>query len=253
MVPDVYHILAKGKGIFSNVASPSAKAKLRLLYEVAPIGFIMEAAGAETCTVPKVKADSDDPPEPMSVLDVPIDHLDRRLGACFGGTEEVAKYKQSPCLGVVSCRGLRPRPSSSSSSRMIRLLCVVRLSCLPRDYIGFTPSMLGGALPPRMPALASPLLSQSARPRACELVEAGRCCSPWGTNRGRSRCSWPAGRTRAPPGTWHASSRHCSHAGARTPSPRLLATSSRAPRLTPSSACGPSPTAVCPQGDRQVP
>mmetsp|Transcript_19845 Transcript_19845/g.60130 ORF Transcript_19845/g.60130 Transcript_19845/m.60130 type:complete len:362 (-) Transcript_19845:286-1371(-) len=94
MMPDVYHILIKGKGVFSNVASASAKAKLRLLYEVAPIGFIMECAGAVTCTVPKVQADSDDPEEAMSVLDVPIDHLDRRLGACFGGAEEVAYYRK---------------------------------------------------------------------------------------------------------------------------------------------------------------
>lgn len=45
MVPDVYHILIKGKGIFTNVASPAAKAKLRLLYECAPIALLIEAAG----------------------------------------------------------------------------------------------------------------------------------------------------------------------------------------------------------------
>ncbi|CAM9669112.1 unnamed protein product [Discosporangium mesarthrocarpum] len=48
MVPDVYHILIKGKGIFSNVASRSAQAKLRLLYECAPIALIIEAAGGAT-------------------------------------------------------------------------------------------------------------------------------------------------------------------------------------------------------------
>ena len=32
MVPDVWHILAKGGGVFSNVSSIKAKAKLRLLY-----------------------------------------------------------------------------------------------------------------------------------------------------------------------------------------------------------------------------
>lgn len=44
-MPDVYHILIKGKGIFTNVSSPSAKAKLRLLYECAPIALVIEAAG----------------------------------------------------------------------------------------------------------------------------------------------------------------------------------------------------------------
>merc|ERR1719203_340277 len=43
LVPDVYHILFKEKGIIANISSPSAKAKLRLLYECAPIAFIVEA------------------------------------------------------------------------------------------------------------------------------------------------------------------------------------------------------------------
>lgn len=45
MVPDVYHMLIKSKGVFSNVSSPTAKAKLRLLYECAPIALLVEAAG----------------------------------------------------------------------------------------------------------------------------------------------------------------------------------------------------------------
>lgn len=44
-MPDVYHILIKSKGVFTNVASPSAKAKLRLLYECVPIALLVEAAG----------------------------------------------------------------------------------------------------------------------------------------------------------------------------------------------------------------
>ena len=82
MVPDVWHILAKGGGVFSNVSSIKAKAKLRLLYEVAPIGLIVECAGGtaihESCDV--------------SVLDVKIDDLDKRLGVCFGSTNEVKIY-----------------------------------------------------------------------------------------------------------------------------------------------------------------
>jgi sedoheptulose-bisphosphatase len=31
LVPDVFHILAKGSGVYTTVASPSAKCKLRLL------------------------------------------------------------------------------------------------------------------------------------------------------------------------------------------------------------------------------
>ena len=84
MVPDVYHILAKSKGIFTNVSSPSAKAKLRLLYEVAPIGLIIELAGGVALFESENK----------SVLDIVITHCDHRVGVCFGGTAEVDKYKE---------------------------------------------------------------------------------------------------------------------------------------------------------------
>lgn len=84
MVPDVYHIFAKSKGVFTNVSSEKAKAKLRLLYEVAPMGLIVECAGGLTTH------EAHD----GSVLDEKIDHLDRRLGVCFGSSEEVALYKK---------------------------------------------------------------------------------------------------------------------------------------------------------------
>ena len=38
-------IIVKEKGVFTNVISPSSKAKLRLLFEVAPLGFLVEKAG----------------------------------------------------------------------------------------------------------------------------------------------------------------------------------------------------------------
>jgi sedoheptulose-bisphosphatase len=84
MVPDVYHLFAKSKGIFTNVSSASAKAKLRLLYEVAPIGLIVECAGGVAM----------DESEDKSVLDIVIADCDQRLGVCFGGTDEVEIYKK---------------------------------------------------------------------------------------------------------------------------------------------------------------
>ena len=42
MVPDVNQLMVKGKGIFVNVASKHTKSKLRMLYEVAPIGYLIE-------------------------------------------------------------------------------------------------------------------------------------------------------------------------------------------------------------------
>jgi len=84
MVPDVYHIFAKSKGVFSNVSSEKAKAKLRLLYEVAPIGLMVECAGGVTTH------EAHD----QSVLDIKIEDLDQRLGVCFGSSNEVATYKK---------------------------------------------------------------------------------------------------------------------------------------------------------------
>lgn len=84
MVPDVYHILTKMQGVFSNVSSVKARAKLRLLYEVAPVGLVVECAGGVTTH------ESYD----GSVLDVKIDDLDKRLGVCFGSSGEVQKYKE---------------------------------------------------------------------------------------------------------------------------------------------------------------
>lgn len=84
MVPDVYHMFAKSGGVFSNVSSEKARAKLRLLYEVAAMGLLVECAGGMTTHEFEDK----------SVLDCVVDDLDRRLGVCFGSTEEVEKYKK---------------------------------------------------------------------------------------------------------------------------------------------------------------
>jgi len=84
MVPDVHHILMKSKGVFSNISSEKARAKLRLVYEVAPIGLIVECAGGSTTH------ESYD----GSVLDITINDLDQRLGVCFGGFDEVEQFKK---------------------------------------------------------------------------------------------------------------------------------------------------------------
>lgn len=41
-------IMVKGKGIFVNPASASAPAKLRVLYEVGPIAYLIEKAGGKS-------------------------------------------------------------------------------------------------------------------------------------------------------------------------------------------------------------
>jgi sedoheptulose-bisphosphatase len=90
LVPDVYHILVKQGGVLSNASSKSAKAKLRLLYECAPIALIIEAAGGGSCVCPSEVEDSI---EPVSLLDVMITDLDRRVGVCYGSVEEIQRCK----------------------------------------------------------------------------------------------------------------------------------------------------------------
>lgn len=90
LVPDVYHILVKGQGVFSNASSSAAKAKLRLLFECAPIALIIEAAGGSTCVAACEAMES---VLPVSLLDVPVAYLDKRVGCCLGSTEEVERFK----------------------------------------------------------------------------------------------------------------------------------------------------------------
>jgi len=85
MVPDVYHMLIKGKGIFTNVSSEKSKAKLRLLYEVAPIGLIVEVSGGRAIH---------ETDRGVEVLDVVIEDLDQRLGVCMGSSKEVDTYER---------------------------------------------------------------------------------------------------------------------------------------------------------------
>ncbi|KAG5183466.1 Sedoheptulose-bisphosphatase [Tribonema minus] len=101
MVPDVYYSLVKGKGVFANVPSPSAPAKLRLLYECAPIALLVEAAGGRSVVAPApgaaaaaAAAGGGGAAAPQSVLDVVADGMDVRLGVCYGGVDEVATFNR---------------------------------------------------------------------------------------------------------------------------------------------------------------
>ncbi|CAN6710128.1 unnamed protein product [Malus baccata var. baccata] len=80
MVPDVNQIIVKEKGVFTNVISPTTKAKLRLLFEVAPLGLLIENAGGYS---------SDGQ---QSVLDKVVVNLDDRTQASEART---AKWRGS--------------------------------------------------------------------------------------------------------------------------------------------------------------
>lgn len=51
MVPDVFQIIVKERGVFTNIPSPSTICKLRLLFEVAPLALMVENAGGASSTI----------------------------------------------------------------------------------------------------------------------------------------------------------------------------------------------------------
>ncbi|WP_149415606.1 sedoheptulose-bisphosphatase, partial [Enterobacter hormaechei] len=83
MVPDVNQIIVKEKGIFTNVTSPTAKAKLRLLFEVAPLGMLVEKAGGYS---------SDGK---QSVLEKVISFVDERTQVAYGSKNEIIRFEET--------------------------------------------------------------------------------------------------------------------------------------------------------------
>ncbi|XP_038978508.1 sedoheptulose-1,7-bisphosphatase, chloroplastic-like [Phoenix dactylifera] len=83
MVPDVNQIIVKEKGIFTNVTSPTSKAKLRLLFECAPLGFLIEKAGGYSSDGTK------------SILDKVINNLDDRTQVAYGSKNEIIRFEET--------------------------------------------------------------------------------------------------------------------------------------------------------------
>jgi sedoheptulose-bisphosphatase len=80
MAPDCYHIFAKGDGVFSSVSSePKVGSKLRLLYECAPISFLIEKAGGLSSN------------GEISVLDIKIKGYTQKCDIIIGSLEDVER------------------------------------------------------------------------------------------------------------------------------------------------------------------
>lgn len=84
LVPDVYQQFTKGQGVFSNPTSKSSPAKLRLAFEAAPFGLLVEKAGGKTS----------DGVTGGSVLDVQINAVDQRTALCIGSAKEVERFNE---------------------------------------------------------------------------------------------------------------------------------------------------------------
>ncbi|CAD7694734.1 unnamed protein product [Ostreobium quekettii] len=85
MVPDVFQIIVKEKGVFCNVTSPTTKAKLRILFEVAPLALLVENAGGASSCDGKL----------VSALDIDINTYDQRSEVCFGSVGEVGRFEET--------------------------------------------------------------------------------------------------------------------------------------------------------------
>lgn len=85
--------MVKGKGIFVNPASAAAPAKLRVLYEVAPIAYLIEKAGGKS-------SDGEN-----SALDIQIPNTEVRNGVLpgIGNTPRVVLGQTTRHVNLV-CR-----------------------------------------------------------------------------------------------------------------------------------------------------
>lgn len=81
LVPDVVHALVKGHGVYVSPVTAASKAKLRRLYELAPLALIVECAGGRAV----------DPATGRGVLETEVGDCDERGGLVCGTGEEVGR------------------------------------------------------------------------------------------------------------------------------------------------------------------
>jgi len=82
LVPDICQQFTKRMGVFANPTSPSSPAKLRLAFEAAPFGLLVEKAGGKTS----------DGVSGGSILDLKITGIDQRTALCIGSAKEVDRF-----------------------------------------------------------------------------------------------------------------------------------------------------------------
>eukprot|EP00440_Ansanella_granifera_P022801 gb/GFBE01024763.1/.p1 GENE.gb/GFBE01024763.1/~~gb/GFBE01024763.1/.p1 ORF type:complete len:418 (+),score=118.43 gb/GFBE01024763.1/:1-1254(+) len=84
LVPDVCQQFTKLQGVFTNPTSKASPAKLRLAFEAAPFGRLVEMAGGKTS----------DGVSGGSVLDVKITAVDQRTPLAIGSATEVDRFNE---------------------------------------------------------------------------------------------------------------------------------------------------------------
>ncbi|KAG8344915.1 Fructose 1 6 bisphosphatase N terminal domain [Trypanosoma vivax] len=81
MVPDVCQIIVRGDGIFMTPVSATHKMKLRLLFEAAPMAFLIECAGGRSTTGVR------------DMMDVRVETLGQRTAIALGSAWDVKRYE----------------------------------------------------------------------------------------------------------------------------------------------------------------
>lgn len=84
LVPDICQQFTKGMGVFVNPTSEKSPAKLRLAFEAAPFGLLVEKAGGKTS----------DGVSGGSILDVPVTGIDQRTPLAIGSANEVDRFNE---------------------------------------------------------------------------------------------------------------------------------------------------------------
>ena len=83
LVPDIAHMLSKRQGIFISPISTQSKPKLRLLYEVIGIAYLIESCGGSAIDQHGV-----------NILDINVSGTDVRTGLICGSMDEINRFKQ---------------------------------------------------------------------------------------------------------------------------------------------------------------
>jgi sedoheptulose-bisphosphatase len=83
LVPDFYHALIKGSGVFLSPVTERSPAKLRLLYEVAALAFLSTQAGGGAVDQ-----------HGAELMGRTLEHYDQRSGLVIGSMDEVERYSQ---------------------------------------------------------------------------------------------------------------------------------------------------------------
>eukprot|EP00929_Paragymnodinium_shiwhaense_P044009 TRINITY_DN2257_c0_g1_i8.p1 TRINITY_DN2257_c0_g1~~TRINITY_DN2257_c0_g1_i8.p1 ORF type:complete len:428 (+),score=113.96 TRINITY_DN2257_c0_g1_i8:93-1376(+) len=84
LVPDLCQQFTKKMGVFCNPTSKASPAKLRLAFEAAPFGRLVEMAGGKTS----------DGVTGGSILDVQINAVDQRCALAIGSAKEVDRFNE---------------------------------------------------------------------------------------------------------------------------------------------------------------